>query len=75
MGFLRNLVWEKRTKELLIDKVIPVVEQKRVQKVGDGRRKKRGHTEREGVESPTVVGHTWVNARLSGVGAMKEKGS
>jgi hypothetical protein len=37
--------------------------------------KKGGHTEREGVESLTAVGHTWVYARLSGVRAMKkEKG-
>ena len=34
---------------------------------------KGGHTEREGAELPTAVGHTWIYARLSRVGAMKRK--
>lgn len=35
---------------------------------------KGGHTEREGAELLTAVGHTWIYARLSGVGAMERKG-
>ncbi len=37
-------------------------------------RGRREHTEREGAELLTAVGHTWIYARLSGVGAMKWKG-
>jgi hypothetical protein len=36
--------------------------------------RKGGHTEREGAELRTAVGHTWIYARLSGLGAMKWKG-
>jgi hypothetical protein len=34
---------------------------------------KGGHTRREGAELLTAVGHTWMYARLSGLGAMKRK--
>ena len=43
---------------LLIDKIIPVVGEKMVQKVGDELMGKRRHTEREDAESLTTVGHT-----------------
>ena len=34
---------------------------------------KGGHTEREDAELLTVVGHTWIYARLSGLIAMKRR--
>lgn len=35
---------------------------------------KGGHTEKGGAELLTAVGHTWIYARLSRVGAMRREG-